>query len=357
MRLLYIMNHKVLLESEVKLLESCGVSVYVPFCKPANDSELRSFAVRDNKNFQIGKLKKFFLDRFDFWQRDWPLIIKFLVNREFDAIYVAVNSYLLPLRNSLLHFNGPIIGRAFGRELPYTYGDFLKMREDFLLEQQIASNNNFFFVPAFSSIVEAEPDFLIKNYDVIGLPLPNRWFQEANSWLRKTNSYIAFLCPDLETSNYYRNFYLEFKSEFAGYPYKIFGRQFRKSDEPNIQEYMSDEDLVSFYQNATVFIYLSREPRHLHFTPIECIAVGLPVLYLDESLLSKIMPRHDNGRCKDITEMKSKLNFIVGSGAEGLSFALEITRVQSQVIDKFKAEHFRDNWLNLLSKMREKSNG
>ncbi len=342
-------------KSEIKIFEQLGLETYTPMIIPNSDPDLRSISVRNNSPSLPKKVIEK-LNNFSFWTEEWDLEIQKIISAYFDIVYVALNSYLIPLHQSLIHFDKLIIARAFGREVPYSYEDFLLMRPELKLADLINRNNKFFFVPVFEEILEIEPSYLIKQHEVIGLPLPDDWFKFENSWDGSSSDRIIFLCPNINDSTYYKSLYLRFKFHFSEFNHLIFGKQHSRVEDPSVLEYMTEVELINLYQTSKLLVYLSPEPRHLHYTPIESMLVGLPVVYLKDSLLSKIINFGNNsngvdfGECSDIHEMVRKVQYLLSNSETSRIQLVRMKKIQREAAINWRSELFIPKWVNFLTR-------
>ena len=352
-RMLCIVNHSVIFNSEIKIFERLGIETYTPMFIPTSDPDLRSISTRNN----ITSLPKDIVEKLDahsFWTEEWDYEIRSIISNYFDIVYVAINSYLTPLHQSLMFFNKLIIARAFGREIPYRYEDFLQMKPELNLANLIKNNCKFYFVPVFKQILEIEPSYLIQQNEVIGLSLPDDWFKYKNSWCGENFSKIIFLCPNINDSIYYNNLYLKFKQYFKNFDHSIFGKQYTKVNDPCVLEYLAEDALFKLYQTSKLLVYLSSEPRHLHYTPIECMLVGIPVIYLKGSLLSEIINYNINlneadfGECKDMEEMVQKVQYLLSDTESSRIHLKEIKKIQLNIASLWSSEFFLKQWVKFL---------
>ena len=95
-RMLCIVNHKIIYESEIKIFEKLGIETFTPNIIPSTDPELRSIELRQNfSSLAEGDLE--ILNSFNFWTDFWTEDIIRILNDYFDFVYVALNSYCVPL--------------------------------------------------------------------------------------------------------------------------------------------------------------------------------------------------------------------------------------------------------------------
>jgi glycosyltransferase involved in cell wall biosynthesis len=110
---------------------------------------------------------------------------------------------------------------------------------------------------------------------------------------------------------------------------------------------MDDEDLIRLYAGCSVFVYPSSEPRHVHYSPLEAMVVGAPVLYRKDSLIDMIAGEPLPGRCTDTDEMRAKAQALL-TGDRAL--ADEVRAAQHIVVAAFALDVARDQWAAALDR-------
>jgi hypothetical protein len=349
-RCLWIVNHKTLLPIEVTLLASFGFETYVPKIVP-QDPGYRSAVVdysADN-SLTLDRYLVEYLNRHRFYEQTWSPFLTDLLNENFSLLISSFSGYTTPLFEAIRKFKGTIIARVFGREHPARYSDFFPLVSDGdqLLNCIRTGQADFWFGQAFDNLAEVE-DIGIRNR-ALDLPvgLPANFFPHDNTW-KGTDASALFLCPNIMDSPYYAKIYEMINRDFGKLPLKIFGRQNVAPNDPRVLSYMSDEDLIRLYQQARVMVYPSEEPRHLHYTPLEAIIIGAPVLYRKGGLMERLAGRELPGQCKDNREMFEKASRLL-DGDDILSDAIRgsQTRILSKLSDNAVLEKWTEAMQNL----------
>ncbi len=112
-------------------------------------------------------------------------------------------------------------------------------------------------------------------------------------------------------------------------------------DDPNVIGYVSDNELFNLYASSTAFVYISSEERHLHYSPIEAIIVGAPVLYMRGSMLARLAGTELPGECRSLDEMREKsLRLITGDK----DLQEEIIAQQSCILPPFGEHAVKEQW-------------
>jgi hypothetical protein len=240
-----------------------------------------------------------------------------------------------------LKFQGLLIARAFGREHPLTYGEFRTwVPHPSLLEDIGSMGPRFIFAQGYDNLAEIEELPLRSRAHTITVPLPKFTSRHANSWTG-AGSNALFLCPAIADGGYYKRIYLAIKRDFGDLPHVIFGSQTGRVNDPVVLPYLSDDALVDLYRSTPVFIYSSPEPRHLHYSPLEAMVVGTPVLYLEGGLIDRLAGARLPGACANVAEMKTKARRLI-EGDRAL--AETIRSSQARVLETFSPEVLRRQW-------------
>jgi glycosyltransferase involved in cell wall biosynthesis len=200
------------------------------------------------------------------------------------------------------------------------------------------------FGQGYANIAEVEDPPLRQRARTITVPLPDWMYCSRDSW-EGGGGRAVFLCPSVGIAGYYGDLYAGIKRDFGHLPHVIFGRQPVPVSDPAVQPYLSDEDLLALYRSAPVFIYPSTEPRHIHYSPIEAIIVGTPVLYRSGTLMDLIAEDRLPGACADTVDMEDKAKRLV-AGDRALAEA--IRAAQGRILDVFASSRAREQWAAIL---------
>ena len=342
-RILWIVNHKTLISGEVPLLRSLGFEVLVPKVVPSHDPGFRSGGVTYDYDvaLDLPRAALRVLNHENFFERCWAPTISEIINKYFDVVVCHFTYYTTPLREAALKFQGLLIARAFGREHPLTYGEFRTVvPHPSLLEDIRSLGPRFIFGQAYDNLAEIEELPLRSRAHTITVPLPKFIFKHANTWTG-TGSNAVFLCPSIGDNGYYKRIYRAIKRDFHDLPHVIFGSQIGPVNDPTVLLYLSDDALGDLYRSAPVFVYSSSEPRHLHYSPLEAMVVGTPVVYLNGGLIDRLAGTTLPGACANVAEMKTKAQRLIGGDRE---LAEAIRSSQGRVLETFAPEVVRRQW-------------
>jgi hypothetical protein len=347
-RLIWVVNHRALLKSEVPIIRSLGWEVLIPKLFPDDPgyrSAVTSYDFDDYLQLPTDELR--ILNNHNFYERNWSATVTDIINNRFNAVVASWSSYVHPLSESARKFNGKVIARVFGREHPVTYASVLPytVRPD-LIEDLDKIGNRFYFGQSYDNISEREDHRLALRAHTITVPIPDWVFEYSQTW-RGNGTNAIFLCPASNDGGYHQKIYERIKTYFGDLPHLIFGRQYSPTTDPAILPYLSDEELMGLYAEAPVFPYPHTEPVHLHYSPLEAILVGTPVLYLKDTQLDAMNHRADvPGACATLEEMKEKTLRLLNGDAD-LSAA--IRRHQKVILDECSYERASAQWAAALN--------
>jgi hypothetical protein len=348
-RLLWVVNHRTLMPAEVPILRSLGWEVFVPKIIPSHDTGYRSGAIsyEYDSALMLPKTALRVLNHHKFYEQPWSATVEDIINEHFSAIIVSFSFYTMPLHESVHKFSGVIIARTFGREHPRTYTELAEGGQQKVLMSDIgALGDRFIFGQAYNNLAEVEARELRCRAHTITVPLPSEFYRHSKGWRGGCDKAI-FLCPSIQKGSYYGDIYDGIKRDFGDLPHVIFGRQVGPVDDPAVMPYLSDEDLVSLYATAPVFVYPHTEPRHVHYSPLEAMIIGTPTLYMRGALIDQLTGSADlPGACRDIEEMREKTKRLLNGDA---NLAEAIRAAQVQVIEYFSSDLARSQWAAVLT--------
>jgi hypothetical protein len=343
-RLVWVVNHKTLLQAEAPILRSLGWEVFVPKLTPDHDPGFRSAVVTHEHDAALGLHPAALdvLNGHDFYERRWSPTVAGIINAHFQAYVGHISYYGAGLAEAARKFPGRIVARVFGRESPRTYTELATHGlYPTMLADLDAAGDRFLFGQGYDNLAEIESPVFQRRAHTIAVPLPESFFEHAGQW-RGGGGHAMFLCPSIEKGNYYEAIYERIKRDFGGVPHVIFGHQSRQIPDPAVLPYLTDAELIELYRTAPVFCYPHTEPRHIHYSPLEAVVVGTPTLYLRGALMDRLLGGADlPAACADSAEMAAKAMRLI-EGDAGLAQAIRGT--QGRVLDAFDADLARRQW-------------
>jgi hypothetical protein len=338
------------MQAEVPILHSLGHEVFIPKIIPDDDPGYRSgvVTVEHDELLSIPATALRVLNTHDFYRRAWSSTLTGILNTYFDVLVTSVSAYTTPLREATRKFQGMVVARVFGREHPRRYSEFLvKDRGPSLLGEIGAMGSRFVFGQGYPNLAEIEARELRERAQTITVPLPEHAYDHQDEW-RGDESRAILLCPGILKTGYYRGVYEGIKRDFGDIPHVIFGRQVELVDDPAVLPYLSDDDLLDLYRTAPVFLYPSTEPRHVHYSPLEAMVVGTPVLFRRRGLIDLLTGESElPGACVDTVEMRTKAEALL-SGDRRLADA--VRAAQHRVLEQFSPLLARRQWEAVLTR-------
>jgi glycosyltransferase involved in cell wall biosynthesis len=335
---------------EFGLLRSFGFEVYMPKIIP-NDPNYRS-AIVDYSLDTTLSLDRYlidFLNRHHFYEEQWSSALTDILNENFQLLISSWSGYTMPLFEAIRKFKGTVVARVFGREDPARYSDHFPAQMDapVLIDRIGSGASKFWFGQAFDNLSEIEHASIQAKALYLPVGLPGEYFNLEDSWLGDDPAAL-FLCPHILDSGYYGSVYKTINRDFKTLPLKIFGRQIEKPDDSRVLHYLGDDELMQLYRHVRVMVYPSTEPRHLHYSPLEAMIVGCPVLYLNCGLLERLAGSTLPGSCANNAEMNEKAQRLL-SGDTALSEAIK--KSQKVILQKLSDHSVQLAWQEAMQKM------
>jgi len=325
---------------EVKLLVELGYEVFTPKVIP-NAAAFRSGAVdfSYDKTLSIPKRVLRRLNAFNFYEEEWPARIVRDMNRYFGTVFVIPYGKQIP--EAVRKFEGQVVFRAFGLDNSQTYHNVLQLLYgERILGDIAALGKRFWFAQGYEQLVEVEPLLISEREIFLPLGVPDNFWRTADTYVG-TDRHILFVCPNAVTNPYYSAVYRKFKEDFGDLPHVIFGAQDVPVDDPHMLGFVSDEELARLYRDSAVLYYHSNELRHVHYSPIEAAINGMPVIYFADSLLGRMTPEIELGRCTSHGEARTAVERILAGDQE---FIGAVCKQQRALAYKFSDEYCKAVW-------------
>ena len=343
-RIAWLLNHTTMRELEVPLLRSLGFEVYTGK-QLLGDIGMRSGSAdySDDLHCSIPPDELEVLNRHNFYEDDYSPEVAGILNRRFGTVMCGM--FMKMLREATAHFRGLILMRAFGRELGHNYSDFIKhVGGPDLWRRVRAIGRRFRFAPCYAAITEIEEPLLKDGAVTLPLGIPERIFKNENSWIGGDQR-ILFFCPSIATApTHYGRFYRDFKAELGNFPHLIAGTQPIPVDDPAVVGFVPNETLAEWMRTFAVLYYHSREPRHLHYHPLEAIVHGMPVIFMRGGLMDAFGGPDQPGACDTVAEARAKIGRILGGDG---AFVEEVRSKQKKILEKFTWDYNRVEWQRL----------
>ncbi|AEI41883.1 glycosyltransferase [Paenibacillus mucilaginosus] len=209
-----------------------------------------------------------------------------LFNRWIDVMYIA--SFPDIVNNVMEWFQGYPLFRVFGHGDFTNYSrvmDFYKMDKN-----KFHQHNKYIWSPILASLDLPEDPRIVKNKLYLNAFVsPERL---GSQWIgRKSQPYISTTISYMDGKHPAREIYDQFTRHFKDIPSLVLGKNTKSAftgSADNIAGYTDTSTFHSKIACSRMFIYLGFHSNfHLHFTPIEAISMGVPVLFLERSGLAQ----------------------------------------------------------------------
>jgi hypothetical protein len=344
-RILWLLNHKTLMPYEVPLMMELGFEVFVPKKVPKTNFRSAAVSFDYDKSLTIPKKALDRLNDFDFYLTDWPPDIIRLVNRYFGVVFVI--PYGKQVIEAIKRFEGEIVFRAFGLDNKRTYNDVLTdMHGRGFIHRLKSVKDRFWFGEGYDQLQEVETSLFKEKSLFLPIGIPNSFFRNEGKW-RGGRKEILFVAPNAVTDPYYSQVYKDFKRDFGDLPHVIVGHQDTPVDDPHMAGFVTDEELQNLYLDCAAFYYHSREPRHVHYSPVEAAINGIPIVYFEDSLLGRMCPGSVKGRIASVGQAREVLQRILSGDT---AFIADIREDQRDVAYHFSDAYCRPVWSENLEK-------
>ena len=207
-----------------------------------------------------------------------------LINRYVDVLYVTI----LPnvAERVLSWFRGLVVFRPFGHGSLNTYSKVCESRKGDL--DAFSRSPNYVWCPILSTLGEPEDPRITANEMMVGAfvssgRLQGRWEGD------KSEPYLVETIPRITQQEYYRRIYLDFAKAYAELPLQILGGNPPRGGDLNDERIMGTLDDEAYHRTISrcrASIYHGDSPYHVHYHPIEYMAMGVPVLFHKNSALT-----------------------------------------------------------------------
>ena len=347
MNILYLLNHKILSDFEIPILIKNNFGVYLPkiynSLSPYDSINHNNHYIYDS-SLNINTNDFNYLNNYDFFNKcdSYNEELMNIINNNFNVIFIVLYANMTLIDFLVKNFNGTIYLRFFGRERDLSYSDFFKSY------QYLSNTSKLKFIFSYKEIIDFEFNnnnfFHINNSLYIPLGIPDYFFNKYNNTYNNSNNYnnFVFICSKINVCEYYTQIYNDFNNLLIDFNFVILGRNNINVNDNRIKNNLNDHDYYMQMTNSIAMYYHGKEPRHLHYHPIEAIIIGLPIIFHAESLLSTYL-NDSPGKCYNDQEVIEKLNKIKNN----INFKNEIIKYQNN-IQKIFTTDFNINIFEIL---------
>lgn len=358
-RVLWALNHATLVKSECALLEKLGCEILTPkICPKALLERSGSIDYSYDRTLTIAADDLAFLNNCDFYAQDVdPAALK-LLRTHFDAVFLSAGHPTIEIFHE--NFGGLLVLRAFGRENSLTYSHLLDKRvkkrrrqrwrdrllmlpgawgSPTLLEKLVSRGEYFLFGGCYREVIDNEPACLRATAAYLPIGVPREAWAMADSWTGGDDR-VMFVCPCVHL-DYYGKVYADFRSEFGDLPFAVYGNQSEDNRDPDLVGFLPRSDYDARMSRHAVMFYHSSEPCHLHYHPVEAVAMGMPLVYMAGGMLERIGGPAQPGLCRTPAEAKEKLRRIIAGDRRLVD---SILAAQPRLLDQFRDEFIEAAW-------------
>lgn len=180
----------------------------------------------------------------------------------------------------------------------------------------------------YQAVVRGEGDLLRDAMAVLPVPLrvgmtPYREYVPRDRVTARVMFYCSRIAPDNHRYHYtrvYRAMMENVGHQGFGIPVDVFGWQDASTAVriPNARCNLDDRELLQALRTYRVLFYVNELPMHLHSLPMEAMAMGMPVVFLNRGLVSALRVPNETGAdgelrlgnpgaCRDYAEARAKL--------------------------------------------------
>ncbi len=345
-RVAWLISHTTLRDAEIPLLRQLGYEVYTNKVLPTGEdyrSGSADFSWDDDSTLPTDVLQA--MNACNFYQSELSHEMTCILEAYFGTVISA--AYGLLLRQLVKTYRGRILIRAFGLEAPRTYGEYFgHFAEDWMWKRLWQISHRFWIAACYEQIPPHEPALLNHNSVILPVALPARTLRMSKQWVGSDRR-VFFVCPSIHSAaEYYGVIYERFRELYGDLPYLVGGAQSVPVDDPNVTGFLTEEQFHHILADLRVMYYHSREPRHIHYHPLEAIAVGMPVVYMRGGLMEHFDTGSQAGACETDSEAHEKLRRIL-DGDTALIAAIQ--KSQKSILGVFLPDYNLAAWSEVYS--------
>lgn len=172
---------------------------------------------------------------------------------------------------------------ASGLESNYSYSEYYNTT---LAELILRNKDRCYFFAAYNHLVHVETHFKDMlffapiTYESMGSSLPRQVTDEA----------FLFQCSAcvLNQTKQATEFIKAF--EGSGLDFFIFSTDISRFNHPRNLRVITREHMKILFASLSVMYYASKSPRHLPYSPLEPMQSEMPVVFLEQGMLDKLLP-------------------------------------------------------------------
>ena len=345
-RILWLLNHTTLRDFEIPMLTEMGFEVFTPKIYQWEFGDLSASVTYEyDKTLTIPQEALQILNEVDFYQETVPEEVVNIMNTYFDiAIFGAFTAQVKMLVRT---FKGTLIFQAFGRDGEQSYTDlFAYLCGVSFLDEIKGLGNRFWFGASYENLAEVECDYFKRQF--VYLPIGLKKDTVNRIWVGGDQR-ILFIGPKIMTNTYYKEVYRHFKKNFGDIPHVVGGAQMIPvTNDPAVLGFVPKKEFDYNMSHLAAMYYHSREPRHLHYHPLEAVANGMPLVFMAGGLLDQLGGKNLPGRCETIAQAHGLLKRL-SNGDQAL--AERMISEQGVLLEAFKKDYCKAKWNEFFAKL------
>ncbi|MEJ5126313.1 glycosyltransferase [Comamonas sp. MYb21] len=335
LRVMWMLNHTLAREFEIPMLKRYGVSqFYLPKIVPNEISfQSNSVSYEEDIGLEIPPAELEVLNSCDWYSGATPEAWA-IANRYFNVVFCIFHDGVL-LKEIAKYFKGLVVCRAYGLKNSHTYSEIICK---YKLEPHIRKiYSRFYFSESFPRLIDIEERYLSNRR--LNMPL-GVMTQAADKW-QGSEERIYFICPQIETSDYYKNVFENFKEGFSDFDFVVGGEQLIPVNDSRVLVEVTEKDRHFHINQNRVMFYHSQEPNHIHHHPFEAVLAGMPLVFMAGGMLDRLGGRDLPGRATSLKEARRIIRRLM-KGDKGL--AETIRNSQQVLLKSVDAELLSSTW-------------
>ena len=265
-----------------------------------------------------------------------------LINKCIDIIYIP---NLLPAVPRVLQwFTGLTLFRVYGEGKIMTYDEWAEASGVDLNQLRLYDARYATMLMLFALNGPEHASILGSNVFHVGpcvtpSRLKGKWKGENSAKI--CNTALSYICENPHWTDMYHTL----SKEFGDVPMRFLGKNNKnhdaiKNDHRVTGIIYNDEEFVELLTNGRCLLDPGTSPFHTHYTPIEAILVGIPVIFLESSGMGReilrVIPKEDLvdcGICASLIQAK----VIVKRCLDDIDYAKRLSANQRKIADKMFA--------------------
>lgn len=340
-RVAWLINHTTLRDFEVPLIQSLGLEVYTSKLLPkGNDIISITVDYSEDENTTLPTWVLNYLNRQNLYEDHFSPALSEILNSYFGTVICTAVGPMV--KELVAHYRGRIMIRVFGREHPHSYSEYLNhFGGSRLWESVCGIQQRFWFAQCYESIGTIEQKLIQDRALTLPLGLPDRILRKRGDWTG-TDKRVLFVCSRIKASpTYYGKIYDEFKLYFGDLPHLIAGTQPLPVNDDCVSGFVPDHTFRLWLREFRVMFYHSREPRHLHYHPLEAVVHGMPLIYMKGGLLEGYGGDDQPGACDTLEEARKKVIRVL---EDDTAFIEQLQQRQTALLEEFLWDFNRRAW-------------